>query len=60
MQQLASKTSARIGEAGINILNMDAQEETSRILIVIEDAGDNLARAVRGGVHAERPHISFV
>lgn len=59
VQQLASKTSARIGEAGINILNMDAQEETSRILIVIEDAGDNLARAVRA-VHAERPHISFV
>jgi aspartate kinase len=35
VQQVASRTSAKIGEAGLNILNMDAQEETSRIIIVI-------------------------
>lgn len=59
VQHVVSKTSARIGDAGINILNMDAQEDTARILIVIEDTGDNLDQAVRA-VHAERPHISFV
>lgn len=59
VQYVASKTSSRIGEAGLNILNMDAQEETSRILIIIEDAGDNLARAVRA-VHDERLRIDFV
>ncbi len=30
VQQVASKASSRIGEAGLNILNMDAQEETSQ------------------------------
>ena len=32
VQQVASRTSAKIGESGLNILNMDAQEETSRII----------------------------
>ena len=32
VQQIASKASSRIGDAGLNILNMDAQEETSRII----------------------------
>jgi len=59
VQQVASKASSRIGEAGLNILNMDAQEETSRIIIVIEDSGDNIERAIRA-VHAERSKISFV
>ncbi len=59
VQYVASKTSSRIGRAGLNILNMDAQEETSRIIIIIEDAGDNLARAVQA-VHDERPRITFV
>ena len=59
VQYVASKTSSRIGAAGLNILNMDAQEETSRILIIIEDADDNLARAVRA-VHDERLRIDFV
>jgi aspartate kinase len=59
VQQIASKASARIGEAGLNILNMDAQEETSRIIIVIEDASDNIERAIRA-VHAERSRITFV
>jgi len=50
-QQVASRTSARVGEAGLNILNMDAQEETSRIIIIIEDAGDNVAKAIRSIHH---------
>ena len=59
VQQVASKASSRIGEAGLNILNMDAQEETSRIIIVIEDSGDNIEKAIRA-VHAERSKIKFV
>lgn len=51
-QYVASKTSASIGREGLNILNIDAQEETSRILIVLEDAGDNIARAI-GAVHRD-------
>ncbi|MGI0047897.1 MAG: aspartate kinase [Nitrosotalea sp.] len=59
VQQIASKASSRIGEAGLNILNMDAQEETSRIIIVTEDSNDNIERAIRA-VHAERSKIKFV
>ena len=59
VQQIASKASYRVGEAGLNILNMDAQEETSRIIIVIEDTSDNIERAIRA-VHAERAKIRFV
>jgi len=59
VQQIASKASAKIGEAGLNILNMDAQEETSRIIIVIEDAGNNIENAIRT-VHSERSKIKFV
>ncbi len=59
VQQVASKASSRIGEAGLNILNMDAQEETSRIIILIEDSGDNIEKAIRA-VHAERSKIKFV
>jgi aspartate kinase len=59
VQQIASKASSKVGEAGLNILNMDAQEETSRIIIVIEDASDNIERAIRA-VHAERSKITFV
>lgn len=51
-QQVASRASACIGSAGLNILNMDAQEETSRIIIVIEDAADNVAKAI-ASIHGE-------
>ena len=51
-QHVASRASASVGGAGLNILNMDAQEETSRIIIVIDDAGDGVERAVRA-VHGE-------
>lgn len=59
VQQVASRTSYRIGEAGLNILNMDAQEETSRIIIVVEDSADNIPKAIRT-IHAEKSQIQFI
>lgn len=59
VQKVVSRTSFRIGEAGLNILNMDAQEETSRIIIVLEDSGDNIENAIKV-VHDEKSKISFV
>lgn len=59
VQHVAARTSSSIGRAGLNILNMDAQEETSRIIVIIEDSGDNVADAIRA-VHAERKGIGFV
>ncbi len=59
VQQVASRTSARIGESGLNILNMDAQEETSRIIIVVEDSDDNIRKAIKA-VHQEISEINFV
>ena len=59
VQQVASRTSAKIGESGLNILNMDAQEETSRIIIVVEDAQDNIKNAIKA-VHQEVSKINFI
>jgi len=59
VQQVASRTSAKIGEAGLNILNMDAQEETSRIIIVVEDSEDNIRKAIIA-IHHETSKINFV
>jgi len=59
VQQVASRTSAKIGEAGLNILNMDAQEETSRIIIVVEDADDNIRKAIKA-IHKEISEINFI
>ena len=59
VQQVASRTSAKIGESGLNILNMDAQEETSRIIIVVEDADDNIRKAI-SAIHQEISEINFV
>jgi aspartate kinase len=58
VQQVASRTSAKIGVAGLNILNMDAQEETSRIIIVIEDSKDSIRKAIRA-VHEEKSQINL-
>jgi len=58
VQQVASRTSAKIGEAGLNILNMDAQEETSRIIIVVEDSEDNIRKAI-SAIHSETSKINF-
>ncbi len=59
VQQVASRTSAKIGEYGLNILNMDAQEETSRIIIVVEDAEDNIRKAINA-IHQEITKINFI
>lgn len=59
VQQVASRTSAKIGESGLNILNMDAQEETSRIIIVVEDTQDNITKAIRA-IHQEIAKIDFI
>jgi len=58
VQQIVSKASSRIGEAGLNILNMDAQEETSRVIIVVDDSANNIETAIRA-VHSERAKITF-
>ena len=59
VQQIVSKTSAKIGESGLNILNIDAQEETSRIIVVVEDSADNIERAI-SAIHEERSNIKFI
>lgn len=58
VNQIVSKASSRIGNAGLNILNMDAQEETSRVIIVVDDSGNNIETAIRA-VHSERSKITF-
>jgi aspartate kinase len=58
VNQIVSKASSRIGEAGLNILNMDAQEETSRVIIVVDDSANNIETAIRA-VHSERSKITF-
>jgi aspartate kinase len=54
MPKIASTTSSTVGEHGINILNLDAQEETSRILIVVDDS--KVADAIRA-IHNKRNRI---
>ena len=58
VQQVASRTSAKIGQSGLNILNMDAQEETSRIIIVVEDAHGNIEKAI-AAIHQEISRNNF-
>ncbi|RMF30830.1 MAG: aspartate kinase [Candidatus Nitrosothermus koennekii] len=53
---IASIASSTVGENDINILNMDAQEETSRILIIVEDKNENVENAIRA-IHAKRKGI---
>ena len=55
-QNIVAKISARLGQADINILNMDAQEETSRVIIIIEDADDTLERSIKA-IHLERTKL---
>ena len=57
MREVSS--SAKIGESGLNILNMDAQEETSRIIIVVEDVEENIRKAINA-VHEEISKINFI
>lgn len=59
VQHVVSKIAFQVGEAGINILNMDAQEETSRIIIIIEDFKSNLPKAIRA-IHDIHQDIHFI
>ena len=52
--RIASLASSTVGEHGINILNLDAQEETSRILIIVEDSGNSVNSAI-SAIHSQRP-----
>ncbi|AFU60302.1 MAG: aspartate kinase [Nitrososphaera sp.] len=54
--KIASTASSTVSEHDINILNLDAQEETSRILIVVEDKGSSVADAVKA-IHSTRTKI---
>jgi aspartate kinase len=54
--KIASTASSTVSEHDLNILNLDAQEETSRILIVVEDKGVSVADAVRA-IHSTRTKI---
>lgn len=59
VQQIVSRISAKIGESGLNILNMDAQEETSRIIIIVEDTKDQIKKAI-SAIHQEISKINFI
>jgi len=54
--KVASVASSTVSEHDINILNLDAQEETSRILIVVEDKANSVADAVKA-IHSTRIKI---
>jgi len=54
--KIASTASSTVSEHDINILNLDAQEETSRILIIVEDRGTSVADAVKA-IHSTRNKI---
>jgi aspartate kinase len=56
MPKIVSTASSTVGEYGINILNLDAQEETSRILIIVEDTGTNVGNAVKA-IHEKRTKV---
>jgi aspartate kinase len=55
--KIASTASSTVSEHDINILNLDAQEETSRILIIVEDKGNSVADAIKA-IHSTRTKIS--
>ncbi len=59
VQHVVSRASSKVGELNLNILNLDAQEETSRIIIVIDDARDGIKKAIRA-IHGEISEINFV
>ena len=54
--KIAATASSTVSEHDINILNLDAQEETSRILIIVEDKGNSVADAVKA-IHSTRIKI---
>ncbi|HLG36656.1 MAG TPA: aspartate kinase [Nitrososphaera sp.] len=54
--KIAATASSTVSEHDINILNLDAQEETSRILIIVEDKGNSVADAIKA-IHSTRVKI---
>jgi aspartate kinase len=56
MPNIVSTASRTVGDYDINILNLDAQEETSRILIIVDDIDNNVANAIRA-IHLQRNKI---
>ena len=54
--KIASTASSTVSAHDINILNIDAQEENSRILIVVEDKGNSVAEAIKA-IHSTRAKI---
>ncbi|MBP2624907.1 MAG: aspartate kinase [Nitrosopumilaceae archaeon] len=59
VQQVVSKIGYNIGKVGLNILNIDAQEETSRIIVIIKDSDTNIEKAINA-VHSIRSTIKFI
>ena len=53
---IVSTVSSTVGYHSINILNLDAQEETSRILIIVEDKGTVVGDTVKA-IHTQRKQI---
>jgi aspartate kinase len=53
---IVSTVSSTVGDHNINILNLDAQEETSRILIVVEDRNTTVGDTVKA-IHEHRKQI---
>ena len=53
MPNIVSTASRTVGDYDINILNLDAQEETSRIIIIVDDIDNNVANAIRA-IHLQR------
>ena len=56
--KIASMASSTMSDNDINILNMDAQEETSRVLIVVDDKDENVENAIRT-IHMKRKEINL-
>ena len=54
--KIAATASSTVSEHDINILNIDAQEENSRILIIVDDKGASVAEAVKA-IHSTRKRI---
>ena len=59
VQQVVSKIGHSIGNVGVNILNIDAQEETSRIIVIIKDSDNNIEKAINA-VHSIKSTIKFI
>lgn len=53
MPNIVSTASRTVGDYNINILNLDAQEETSRIIIIVDDIDNNVANAIKA-IHLQR------